>query len=30
MEGAPGKSLTLVIRRGAVERTYRLVRRRLL
>lgn len=30
MEGAPGRALTLVIRRGDVERTYRLVRRRLL
>lgn len=30
MEGEPGRTLTLVIRRGAVERTYRLVRRRLL
>ncbi len=30
MEGMPGRPLTLVIRRGAVDRTYRLVRRRLL
>ncbi len=30
MEGAPGRPLTLVIRRDAVDRTYRLVRRRLL
>lgn len=30
MEGPPGRMLTLVIRRDAVERTFRLVRRRLL
>jgi len=30
MEGQPGRTLTLVIRRDAVERTFRLVRRRLL
>jgi membrane-associated protease RseP (regulator of RpoE activity) len=30
MEGEPGRRVTLVIRRGAVEHTYRLVRRRLL
>jgi hypothetical protein len=30
MEGEPGRTLTLVIRRGAVAHTYRLVRRRLL
>jgi C-terminal processing protease CtpA/Prc len=30
MEGPPGRRLTLVIRRNAVERTVRLVRRRLL
>ena len=30
MEGRPGRMLTLVIRRDAVERTFRLVRRRLL
>jgi membrane-associated protease RseP (regulator of RpoE activity) len=30
MEGEPGRTLTLVIRRGTVERTHRLVRRRLL
>lgn len=30
MEGQPGARLTLVIRRNAVERTFRLVRRRLL
>ena len=30
MEGEPGSTLTLVIRRGGVEHTYRLVRRRLL
>jgi predicted aspartyl protease len=30
MEGEPGRSLTLVIRRGTVAHTYRLVRRRLL
>ena len=30
MEGAPGRPITLVVRRNAVERTLRLVRRRLL
>jgi carboxyl-terminal processing protease len=30
MEGEPGRGLELTIRRGTVERTYRLVRRRLL
>lgn len=30
MEGEPGRRLTLVMRRGAVEHTYRLARRRLL
>lgn len=30
MEGPPGSAVTLVTRRGAVERTHRLVRRRLL
>jgi membrane-associated protease RseP (regulator of RpoE activity) len=30
MEGEPGRSLTLVIRRGTVDHTYKLVRRRLL
>lgn len=30
MEGRPGTPLTLTLRKGAVERTYRLVRRRLL
>ena len=30
MEGEPGRPLTLVVRRNSVDRTYRLVRRRLL
>ena len=30
MEGRPGRTLTLVVRRNSVDRTYRLVRRRLL
>ncbi|MBI3540304.1 MAG: PDZ domain-containing protein [Candidatus Eisenbacteria bacterium] len=30
MEGPPGSTVTIVMRRGAVERTHRLVRRRLL
>jgi hypothetical protein len=30
MEGEPGRTVTLVTRRGAIEHTYRLVRRRLL
>ena len=30
MEGAPGRPLTLVVRRNSVDRTYHLVRRRLL